>query len=76
IEGLSENVIDKKIQKYGINEIVKEKQKPIYIQFLLAFVNPFNSILFVLAIMSLFTDIVLVHKKEKSWVSIVLTCFV
>ncbi|MGL4977680.1 MAG: magnesium-translocating P-type ATPase [Cetobacterium sp.] len=72
IEGLSENVIDKKIQKYGINEIVKEKQKPIYIQFLLAFVNPFNSILFVLAIMSLFTDIVLVHKKEKSWVSIVL----
>ena len=42
-----------RLEKFGLNEISKEKVKPWYIQLLLAFLNTFNFILGTLAFVSL-----------------------
>ncbi|MEG1183611.1 MAG: magnesium-translocating P-type ATPase [Cetobacterium sp.] len=70
VEGLSSISAEKKIKKYGLNEISNQKPKVWYVQLFLAFLNPFNLILGTLAVVSVFTDIVFVKAEEKSWVSI------
>lgn len=61
-----------RLEKFGLNEISKEKVKPWYIQLLLAFLNPFNFILGTLAFVSLFTDVIFAKETECSWISIIL----
>ena len=58
LSGLSKTQSETLLKDIGINEIVKEKVKPWYIQLFLAFINPFNLILSILAGVSFFTDII------------------
>lgn len=57
--GLTEEKVQEKIEKYGTNEVATEKAPSWYIQFLLAFLTPFNGILIVIACISFVTDAVM-----------------
>ncbi len=71
-EGIKNNEAIDRLEKFGKNEISKEKVKPWYIQLLLAFLNPFNFILGTLAFVSLFTDVIFAKETDRSWISIIL----
>ncbi|MGL5350249.1 MAG: magnesium-translocating P-type ATPase [Cetobacterium sp.] len=72
LSGLSKAQCETLLKDIGINEIVKEKVKPWYTQLFLAFINPFNLILSILAGVSFFTDIIFAQKHNQSWFSIIL----
>lgn len=72
LEGIKNEEAISRLEKFGLNEISKEKVKPWYIQLLLAFLNPFNFILGTLAFVSLFTDVIFAKETERSWISIIL----
>lgn len=71
-EGIKNSEAIDRLEKFGKNEISKEKVKPWYIQLLLAFLNPFNFILGTLAFVSLFTDVIFAKETDRSWISIIL----
>lgn len=68
--GLSEMQVDASRVQYGDNVITHGKVNPLFQRILDAFVNPFTIILFVLAIVSVFTDIVLVAPGEENYVTV------
>ncbi|MGL5279187.1 MAG: HAD-IC family P-type ATPase, partial [Cetobacterium sp.] len=72
LTGIKNEEATSRLEKFGLNEISKEKVKPWYIQLLLAFLNPFNFILGTLAFVSLFTDVIFAKETERSWISIIL----
>ncbi|MCQ8211039.1 magnesium-translocating P-type ATPase [Cetobacterium somerae] len=72
LDGIKNDEANRRLETFGFNEITKEKVKPWYIQLLLAFLNPFNFILGLLAFVSLFTDVIFANETERSWISIIL----
>lgn len=54
-DGLSNDQIRVRRGRYGLNQIVHDRMKPWYIQLFYAFHNPFNYVLFLIAIVSAFT---------------------
>ena len=72
LNGIKNEEANSRLETFGFNEITKEKVKPWYIQLLLAFLNPFNFILGLLAFVSLFTDVIFANETERSWISIAL----
>lgn len=68
--GLSEMQVEASRTQYGDNVITHGKVNPLFQRILDAFVNPFTIILFVLAIVSVFTDIVLAAPGEKNYVTV------
>lgn len=58
-DGLTEKEILTNRSTYGSNKVTHEKKKPLTKQIISAFINPFTAILFCLAIVSIFTDIVI-----------------
>lgn len=69
--GLTEDEALKRLEKYGSNEIVHERPTPWYIQLIKSFVNPFIFILLALAVVSLFTDIILASPEDRSYKTVV-----
>jgi len=57
--GLTEEQVTEKQEKFGQNEVATEQAPAWYIQFLQAFITPFNGILFVIACISFVTDVVM-----------------
>ena len=55
LEGLSEPEAKRRLDKYGLNEIAREKKVAWYVQLLKTVTNPLSLLLIVLAIISLFT---------------------
>lgn len=55
-DGLSKQEASRRLSLYGPNEIAHNKMAPWYIQFLLAFKNPFIFVLLALGALSFFTD--------------------
>jgi Mg2+-importing ATPase len=55
LEGLSEPEAKRRLDKYGLNEIAREKKVAWYVQLLKTVTNPLSILLIVLAIVSLFT---------------------
>ncbi|MDR0232942.1 MAG: magnesium-translocating P-type ATPase [Dysgonamonadaceae bacterium] len=55
LQGLTEEEVNNRLDTYGRNVVVHDKPKPWYLQLLLAFNNPFNYVLFVLALVSVLT---------------------
>jgi Mg2+-importing ATPase len=70
--GLREEEIPERRELYGSNEIAKKKKDSIPKRLLLAFVTPFTVVLFVLAGISLFTDILLQPPQERSYITVVM----
>ena len=71
-DGLSEAEVPERRERYGSNEIAKKKKDSVPKRLLLSFVTPFTIVLFVLAGISLFTDILLQPPQERSYITVVM----
>lgn len=63
-EGISLIDVEERIEKYGKNTIEIKNENTIWHKLKEAFVNPFNIVLMAVAIVTLFTDVVLSSKKD------------
>lgn len=72
--GLNEDKVDTQRDKYGSNAISHDKQESVLKRLFDAFINPFTIVLFVLAIISVFTDIVLVAPEDRDLTSVIIIC--
>ena len=70
--GLTEQEIISNRQLYGSNEIAKKHKDSIPKRLFLAFVTPFTIVLFVLAGISLFTDILMQPPTERNYITVVM----
>lgn len=70
--GLPETEIADRRERYGANEIAKRKKESIPKRLFMAFVTPFTIVLFVLAGISMFTDILLPPPQERNYITVVM----
>src|ERR1700722_2025526 len=70
--GLTEEQLQDKHEKFGPNEIASEKAPPWFIQFMQAWITPFNGILLVIAAISFVTDVVMAPSRAERDYSTVL----
>ncbi len=59
LDGLTQNIAEEKISKYGLNEISQGKPKKWYNYFLQSLFSPFNSILIGISFLLIYTDVIL-----------------
>ena len=64
IEGLSVVDIDEKIEEYGKNTIETKNNNTIFNKLKEAFLNPFNLVLILVALVTFFTDVILSVQKD------------
>ncbi len=69
--GLTNEEVEERIETYGLNEFNNAKVENPIIIFLKAFVNPFIGVLIVLALISLFIDVILADPGEKDGTSVI-----
>ena len=58
--GLDEEAVEKKLEKFGANEVAHDKAPSWYVQLLQAFIDPFIGVLILIAVVSLVTDVIMV----------------
>ncbi|WP_259069800.1 magnesium-translocating P-type ATPase [Mucilaginibacter sp. X4EP1] len=68
--GLSADVVRDRLHLFGLNEVTHEKAPKWYIQFLEAFLNPFIAVLFILAIISLITDVIIQLPADQDYTTV------
>lgn len=73
-KGLDDSRVDILRDQFGLNEISHEKKDSVGKKLFEAFINPFTIVLFVLGIISLFTDVILVPKDQRDYSSVVIIC--
>ena len=71
-QGISVDKAEEKLEEVGRNVIVADKEKGISGRALEALVNPFNLVLFLVAIITFVTDVVLSHKADITTSAIIL----
>lgn len=71
-KGLNEEMVDEMRGLYGANKISHGKRKSLASRIFEAFVNPFTAILFVLALVSLITDVLLAAPGSKNPVTVLI----
>lgn len=69
--GLTMEEVEKKVEKYGLNQVAHEKPTPWYIQLFKAFINPFILVLLALAVVSFITDVVIAAPEDKSYTTVI-----
>lgn len=74
LDGYSESTAEKFRDKFGNNEISSQKPEPILKKLIGAFINPFTIVLFVLAAISLFTDVIIASPGEKNPSTVIIIC--
>ena len=70
--GLSTEEVEESREKYGSNAIAKKKKDNVIKKLFLSFVTPFTIVLFVLAGISLFTDIIMPPEGEKNYITVIM----
>ena len=70
IAGLSAEEVRDRLEIFGLNEVVNEKAPAWYIQFLQAFIDPFIGVLFILAVVSLITDVIIQKPGERDYTTV------
>ena len=71
-KGLSISEAKNRSHSYGLNEVAHEKAPKWYIQFFQAFINPFIGVLFVLAIISLITDVIIQAPAYRDYTTVLI----
>lgn len=71
INGLSNNMVEARRDKFGKNEVTHEKEAPWIVELLKSFINPFNIVLVILAIVSTFTDVIIPKVDDRSFTAII-----
>jgi len=69
--GLTEEQIEERRKRYGLNEITHEKPPSWYEQLVRAFLTPFNGVLFTVSVVSLFTDVIFAAPDDRSFRTII-----
>lgn len=72
LKGLNENIVKEMRDLYGSNKLTQGKRKTLSKRISEAFVNPFTAILFVLAIVSIVTDVLLADAGEKNFTTVII----
>ena len=70
--GLSEKDVSERLAIYGKNQISREEKRNPFILFIKTFINPFIGVLMVLAIVSLFIDVIVAESEEREWTGIII----
>jgi Mg2+-importing ATPase len=70
INGLSADEVDDRLDVFGLNEVAHEKAPKWYVQFLQAFLNPFIAVLFILAVISLITDVIIQAPGDRDYTTV------
>ena len=73
-KGLDENQVELLQNEFGLNEISHEKKESAGMKLFESFVNPFTIVLFVLGIISVFTDVILVPVNQRDYSSVIIIC--
>lgn len=68
--GLTEAEAERRREQYGDNVLRSAKKRSAAVRFLAAFVNPFTVVLLVLALISVFTDIVFASANDRNYVTV------
>jgi len=71
-QGVSAVVAEEKLEEFGYNVIVTDKEKSVLGRLVEAFVNPFNLVLFLVAIITFVTDVVLSEEVDITTSAIIL----
>ena len=72
LNGLTEVQVEEARERYGNNEITHEKNDSFIKRFIDAFINPFTVVLLVLALISMFTDIIIPQEGEKNFTTVLI----
>ena len=72
LSGYSDKEVERRIDKYGENVISHEKGDSVFKRLFESFVNPFTVVLFILAIISTFTDIILPAPSDRYYSTVVI----
>lgn len=70
--GLTDERVEEKLEKYGKNLITMKKHRGIFSMIKEAFINPFNIVLAVIAIVTFFTDVILSDRPNYLTTSIII----
>ncbi len=71
-KGMTEEQVDCSREKYGKNIVNFKKEKSLINKIIEAFINPFTLILITLAIVSTFTDIILVDYLDRDYTAVII----
>ena len=71
-KGLCSSLIGKSREEYGDNIVRHGKKESLLKRICNAFVNPFTAILFALAVVSTFTDIIFATPEDKSYITVII----
>jgi len=69
--GLTEEQVEERLARYGLNEVKHEKPPTWYQQLFHAFLTPFNGVLFAVSVVSLFTDVIFASPEDRSFKTII-----
>jgi Mg2+-importing ATPase len=69
--GLTEEQVEERRERYGLNEVSHEKPPSWYAQLFHAFLTPFNGVLFTVSVVSLFTDVIFAAPDDRSFRTII-----
>jgi len=72
LQGLSNVKVDEMRDLYGCNKLSYGKKKSLFRRILDAFINPFTTILFVLALVSFITDVLLADTEDQNWITVII----
>ncbi|QQK07284.1 magnesium-translocating P-type ATPase [Miniphocaeibacter halophilus] len=70
--GLSEEQIIENREKFGNNKVTEHKKDSVFKKLWDSFINPFSGILIFLAIISIYTDIILPDPEDKNAISVII----
>lgn len=66
-KGLKEAEVEKRLEEYGENQMSYEKPAPWYKELFMSFMSPFTTVLIIIGIASVLTDIVFVAPQDRSY---------
>ncbi len=70
--GLDEETVERKLIKFGANEVAHDKAPSWYVQLLQAFIDPFIGVLILIAIVSLVTDVIMApNPAERDYKTVI-----
>lgn len=72
LQGLSPSQVENARETFGKNTIAHGKEVPLYKRLISAFINPFTCVLLILALVSIFTDIVWADPGDKNPVTVII----
>jgi len=69
VDGYHDELVELMREKYGANIIAHDTGPSLARRLFDSFINPFTIVLFILAIISLFTDVIMAAPGERNWIS-------